>query len=179
MTTKDRVPDLQSLDYFPYLNDDGLIDDKLSKKIGVYAIFNEGKRIQFIGYSRDVYLSLKQHLVRQPANCYWLKFKIIEHPNRSILEQIKMNWIEQYKDCILKDSEYQMLWTQHIDAKMKMTEEDKVIYADSDEISQIKLLKNIARQVQSDIEKSLLERGSSVDIRFNPKLKEKGLLDLK
>ncbi len=179
MTTKDKVSDLQSLDYFPYLNDDGLIDDKLCRKIGVYAIFNKGKHIQFIGYSRDIYLSLKQHLVRQPDNCYWLKFEIMEHPNRSILEQIKMNWTEQYEECILKNSEYQMLWTQPIDAKIKMTEEDRVIYANSDEISQIKLLKKIARQVQSDIEKSLLERGSSVEIRFNPKLKEKGLLDLK
>ena len=60
-----------------------------------------------------------------------------------------------------------------------MTEEDKKDYANGNEISQIKLLKTIARQVQNNIEKSLSDRGSNVEIRFNPKLKEKGLLDLK
>ncbi|BDA39328.1 GIY-YIG nuclease family protein [Candidatus Atelocyanobacterium thalassae] len=179
MATKNKIPSLQSLNYSSYLNNDGLIDETLCKKIGVYAIFNKDKHIQFIGYSRDIYLSLKQHLVRQPDNCYWLKFEIIDHPNRSILEEIKMDWISQYENCILKNREYEAFWTQPIDAKIQMTEEDRTIYANSDEISQVKLLKKIARQVQNNIEKCLLNRGSNVEIRFNPKLKEKGLLDLK
>ena len=62
MTIKNITSDLQSLNFFPYLDNDGLINEKLHKKIGVYAIFNKNKHIQFIGYSRDIYLSLKQHL---------------------------------------------------------------------------------------------------------------------
>ena len=179
MTIKNITSDLQSLNFFPYLDNDGLINEKLHKKIGVYAIFNKNKHIQFIGYSRDIYLSLKQHLVRQPNNCYWLKFETIDNPNRSILEQIKKDWISQYKNSILESLEHQALWTQPIDTKIQMTEEDKKDYANGNEISQIKLLKTIARQVQNNIEKSLSDRGSNVEIRFNPKLKEKGLLDLK
>ena len=60
MTIKNITSDLQSLNFFPYLDNDGLINEKLHKKIGVYAIFNKNKHIQFIGYSRDIYLSLKQ-----------------------------------------------------------------------------------------------------------------------
>ena len=57
-----------------------------------------------------------------------------------------MNWISQYENCILKNREYEAFWTQPIDAKIQMTEEDRIIYANSDEISQVKLLKKIARQ---------------------------------
>jgi|GEM_PF-3436174 len=46
-------------------------------KGSVYAIFDQKKVLQFVGYSRDVYLSLKQHLVRQPQQCYWLRFKLL------------------------------------------------------------------------------------------------------
>jgi hypothetical protein len=44
---------------------------------------------------------------------------------------------------------------------------------------QSKILKNAARRVESQILSELESRGVQMQIRFNPKLKEKGLLDLK
>ena len=60
-----------------------------------------------------------------------------------------------------------------------MTEAEKETYKNSDELTQIKLLKKVARRVQAEIEETLKKRGNTMEIRFNPKLKEQGLLDLK
>ncbi len=179
MITETQIPSLNALDYFPYLDKNGIITEELQKKIGVYAIFNENKQLKFIGYSRDIYASLKQHLLRQPQQCYWLKVEIIARPSRTILEEIKTNWTQENGDLSINDPENQDLWTQPIDAKISMTEEEKETYKNSDELAKIKLLKKVSRRVQADIEETLNQRGNKMEIRFNPKLKEQGLLDLK
>jgi hypothetical protein len=63
MPLETEIPVLENLEFLPYLDDQGLLDENLSGKIGIYAIFNQAKNLQFVGYSRDIYLSLKQHLV--------------------------------------------------------------------------------------------------------------------
>ncbi len=72
-------------------------------------------------------------------------------------------------------------WTQPIDAKAVMTAEEQANYENpvNDEIAKMKILKNVARRVEAEILKVLEVRGLQMQIRFNPKLKEEGLLDLK
>lgn len=179
MTTQTTIPNLNTIDYIAYLNEEGAISETLQKKIGVYAIFDKNKTLKFVGYSRDIYSSLKQHLIRQPHHCHWLKVEIINRPSRTILEEIKAHWIDEQGDVSLKTKEHQALWTQPINAKSTMTEEEQESYKNSDELTQIKLLKKVARRVQAEIEETLKQRGNTMEIRFNPKLKEQGLLDLK
>ncbi|MGL4620405.1 MAG: GIY-YIG nuclease family protein, partial [Chroococcidiopsis sp.] len=45
--------------------------------------------------------------------------------------------------------------------------------------AQIKILKTAARRVEAEILSQLQTRGLQMQLRFNPKLKEQGLLDLK
>ena len=163
---------LNSLDYIPYLDEQGLISDSLQNKIGVYAIFNQEKQLQYVGYSRDIYLSLKQHLVRQPYNCYWIKYQTITRPSRTILDQIKQNWIQENGSIPIGNSEDESKWTEAIDATKQITEEEQEKYDKSDELNKTKVLKNIARRVEADIKETLNNRGVKMDLRFNPKLKE-------
>ena len=179
MPLETEIPVLENLEFLPYLDNQGLLDEKLSGKIGIYAIFDQNKNLQFVGYSRDIYLSLKQHLVRQPNKCYWLKVQTIDRPSRSILESTKQQWITENNAIPEGNSEQENLWTQPIDAKLTMTEEDKLRYNSNDELGQIKLLKSIAKRLEAQILETLSDRGVKVEIRFNPKLKEQGLLDLK
>lgn len=74
-----------------------------------------------------------------------------------------------------------MKWTQPIDVKSLMTSEEQASYekAAGQEMEQSKVLKNAARRVESGILASLKTRGLQTEVRFNPKLKESGLLDLK
>lgn len=181
MTTETNIPSLASLEFLSYLDEAGQLPEQLSGKVGVYTIFDQEKILQFVGYSRDVYLSLKQHLVRQPQSCYWVKVQTIDRPNRTLLESIQKNWIEENGTTPLGNSTEEAKWTQSINIKPLMTAEEQVQYeqASGDEFAQSKLLKNVARRVEAEILAALKARGVQTEIRFNPKLKDSGILDLK
>lgn len=177
--TAEPIPSLKDLEYIPYLNDTGILPEELQGKIGIYAIFNQDKTLQLVNYSRDIYLSLKQHLVRQPQSCYWLKVETIERPNRTRLETIRDAWIEENGVKPVGNAADFVIWNDPIDAKLSMTDEENLKYEKGDELMQIKLLKQVARRVEAKILEGLKSRGVQTEIRFNPKLKESGLLDLK
>ena len=179
MSTQTEIPSLSSLEYLPYLDEIGCIDEDIQGKIGIYAIFNQEREMQYVGYSRDVYLSLKQHLIRQPNKCYWVKIETISRPSRKILEDIASAWIAENGATPEGNDRDLAVWTEPIDANPAMTEEEKAQYNQNDELGQIKIRKKVARRVEADIQQQLSDRGVSMNIRFNPKLKEKGLLDLK
>lgn len=181
MTTETDIPSLESLEYLSYLDSGGQLPETLQGKVGVYAIFDSEKVLQFVGYSRDVYLSLKQHFVRQPQNCYWLKVQTIDRPSRTILENIRESWIAENGGTPAGNGADEVKWTQPIDVKSLMTSEEQASYekAAGQEMEQSKVLKNAARRVEAGILASLKTRGLQTEVRFNPKLKESGLLDLK
>ena len=179
MTTDTNISPLASLEYISYIDNNGQLPEQFQGKVGVYAIFDQEKVLQFVGYSRDVDLSLKQHLVRQPQKCYWLKVQTIERPSRTILESIRDAWTEENGFIPTGNESEEAQWTQPIDAKVAMTTDEQSSYKSSDELTQSKLLKTVARRVESQVLTQLESRGVQMQIRFNPKLKEKGLLDLK
>jgi hypothetical protein len=181
MTTQTNFSTLANLEYFPYINQQGQLPEEFQGKIGVYAIFNADKELQFVGYSRDVYLSLKQHLVRQPQQCYWVKVQTIERPSRAVLESIEKAWIEENGSVPLGNGNDKEMWTQPINVKPLMSPEEQAKYNNpaNDELAQIKSIKNVARRVEAEILAVLKDRGLQEQFRFQPKLKEEGLLDLK
>jgi hypothetical protein len=179
MPTQTDYPALTDLDFLPYLNATGQITETLQGKIGVYAIFDRDRHLQFVSYSRNIYLSLKQHLIRQPEQCYWLKTQTIERPSRTILETIQSAWIAENGTIPPGNDRDRALWLDPIDAKITMNETDRKAYENSDELGKIKLLKKVARRREAEIIERLQQRGVTEEIRFNPKLKEQGLLDLK
>lgn len=179
MNTENNTPSLSNLQFIAYLTENGTIPAELEQKIGIYAIFNQDKILQYVGYSRDLALSLKQHLVRQPSQCYWLKVQTISKPSRAILENIRSNWLTENGTIPLGNSNDEAKWCQPIDAKLLMTTEEKQEYQNSEDIAKIKLLKKISRRVETEIIEKLQARNIQMEIRFNPKLKEQGLLDLK
>ncbi|NET02326.1 MAG: GIY-YIG nuclease family protein [Sphaerospermopsis sp. SIO1G1] len=181
MTSRSDIPTLANLEYIPYIDESGELPENFDRKIGVYAIFDQDKTIQFVGYSRNVYLSCKQHLVRVPEKCYWLKIHTIESPKRSLLEEIEKEWVSENSSFSIENSENKEKWTNPIDVKQFMTLEEQNNYQDSrlDELAKTKLLKNVARRVEAEILSILELRGVKTQVRFNPKLKETGLLDLK
>jgi hypothetical protein len=179
MNMQTDMPALSSLEYLTYLDENGSLNETYQGKIGVYAIFDRDRLLQFVGYSRDVYLSLKQHLVRQPEKCYWFKVQTIERPSRAILEEMRQAWITENGVVPAGNSQDLPLWEQAIDVKPVMDESEKLQYEQSDELEQSKLLKKVARRLENEIQSQLKARGVTMEIRFNPKLKEQGLLDLK
>jgi hypothetical protein len=179
MTSETQILSLTDIDYIPYLDETGNLPESLQGKIGIYAIFDQDKTLQLVNYSRDIYLSLKQHLVRQPKSCHWLKVQTIDSPNRTQLENIRNTWIEENGTIPAGNGADEAVWNQPIDAKLAMTDEEQESFGKGDGIMQVKLLKQVARRVEAQILEELKTRGVQTEIRFNPKLKENGLLDLK
>ena len=178
MTQEQKLADIE---YLSYINQNGELPDILQGKIGVYAIFNREKNLQFIGNSRNIYTSLKQHLVRQPQLCYWVKAQTIELPSRRFLEKIQQAWIDENEAIPIGNGKNKQIWTHPIDIQMLLTPEEKEKYDNymNDEITKIKIIKDVARRVEAEILHILEKRGLRIQIRFHPKLKESGLLDLK
>ena len=179
MTTQAEIPTLASLDSISYINEQGQLPESLQGKIGVYAIFDAEEVLQYVGYSRDIYLSLRQHLVRQPQSCYWIKVQTIDRPSRTILEEIRQAWIAENGSIPRGNAEQAEQWNQPINVKPLMTKEENKTYENLDGIDQEKHLRQVARRIESQILELLKERGLQEEIRFNPKLKTSGLLDLK
>lgn len=180
VSTEPQSPRLNTLDFYPYIDAAGYLPEQFSKVVGIYAIFDGEKCLQFVGYSRDIAMSLKQHLVRCPDACQWIKVKTIDRPKRTILEAIQNAWIEENGDRPLGNGVEAERWTQPIDAKLQMTADEKSLYAAAtNELEQAKVLKNIARRVEANIKASLESRGVKEPLRFDPKLKDQGLLNIK
>ena len=181
MTSQLNIPTLASLDYVSYINDRGQLPEELRGKVGAYAIFDQSKTLRFVGFSRDIFLGLKQHLVRQPEGCYWVKFSPVERPSRTLLENIRDAWIAENGSTPLGNGIDEAKWNQPIQVKGMMTPEEEANYTKTtiEEVTQIKILKNVARRIEAEILTQLKARGIQEEIRFNPKLKEEGLLDLK
>lgn len=178
MTAQPLSPSLAELPLVPYLTPEGDLPTALQRQIGIYAIFDTEQCLRYIGYSRDVYQSLKQHLVRQPQACAWYKLQTVERPSRTALEALKQAWLAESGGFSL-EPEVAACWESAIDAKLTMTEAERVAYAAIAEGEQAKFLKKIARRLEAQILETLEAKGVKMEFRFNPKLKEEGLLDLK
>jgi hypothetical protein len=179
MSSTSDLPSLSSLEFLAYINDAGELPNTLQNQIGIYAIFDKSQILQFVGYSRDIYLSLKQHLVRQPESCYWVKATMIDRPNRTFLESVESAWIDENGSIPVGNGTAKSTWLDPITTNYAMTTAESDSLEDLDGLAQIKLLKQVARRVEETILVKLQARGVKTEIRFNPKLKEQGLLDLK
>lgn len=173
------TPDLESLEFVPYLDESGYISPMVAGKVGVYAIFNQDRVLQYVGYSRNVALSLSHHLVRQPDRCQWVKLYVVDRPSRTLLEDVQQAWIASNSTLPPGNGVDDALWNHPIDAKGLMTDEERSHFTSSDEAGRIKVLKQVARRVEASVLEALQARGVKMPIRFDPKLKEEGLLELK
>ncbi|MEM9568518.1 MAG: GIY-YIG nuclease family protein [Cyanobacteria bacterium P01_E01_bin.34] len=180
MSTSVVPATLADLPYLPFISTDGLLPHELSGTVGAYAIFDSDRQLQYVGYSRDVLSSLRLHLVRKPTLCHWVKVQAINRPSRTVLEGICEAWVGASGSIPLGNGPASG-WDSPVDVKCQMTDAEHMELAspELDERARTKALKQVARRVESEILAVLAERNVQEPLRFHPKLKEKGLLDLK
>jgi hypothetical protein len=67
-----------------------------TKVAGVYAVLDGDRQTQYIGYSRNVTLSLKSHLTQHGAQtCAFVKVQPFKFPKREEMEQLRDAWIAE------------------------------------------------------------------------------------
>lgn len=65
-----------------------------AKVAGVYAVLNSRQQTQYIGYSRNVSLSLRSHLIAHGAEvCALVRVQPFKFPKREEMEQLRDQWL--------------------------------------------------------------------------------------
>ncbi len=67
-----------------------------AKVAGVYAVLNSSQQTQYVGYSRNVSLSLRSHLTAHGAEvCAFVRVQPFKFPKREEMEQLRDVWITE------------------------------------------------------------------------------------
>ncbi len=170
--------DLEALPLVAYLDDTGNLPAQLKGKIGTYAIFDQGQTLQYVGISRDVATSLLLHLVRVPECCYWVKAVTIERPSRTVLTEIRDCWTAAALPP--GNGPEAPRWEEPLNGLAQMTPEEHRAYEQAlSEGERDQVLKNVARRLEQTVLAKLEARGLGFAVRFDPKAKNQGILDLK
>jgi hypothetical protein len=170
------VPALESLEFQPYLTEAGDIDPQWTGKIGIYGIFDRDRCLQYVGFSRDIVSSLRLHLVRVNDCCEWVKIFTIDKPSRSFLSEIQAAWWGDRKP----EPEVLDRWEQPLNCLPWITEQEQhQLDRAATESDRDRLLKDLARRVEEEILAKLAARGVKFKVRFDPKRKNSGILDIK
>ena len=175
------VTSLADLPTHPYINADGHLPQDYGQKIGAYAILDQQQSLVHLGLSRNVLLSLKQNLIRNPDACHWVKVATIDRPSKRDLEAILHQWETESGGSPYSEHNPAERWNQSISLHEQMTEAEKAAYGDPtlSDRGRVKALKKTSHRLETEILSRLEARGCQENLRFNPKLKETGVLDIK
>lgn len=179
-----EIPPLDSLPVVPFVAaDTGLITDVSdpTAKASVYAVSGADGAVQYIGVTRGIRDALRLHLGRCPDECHGVQVHHITKPSRSLLEQVRATWIEQLGSTPPgnADEAATARWEAPLDVRPLMTAEEQEHFEEmSDKGRGASALKAVGRRIEAGKVAALEARGVKEPMRFDPKLKGQGLLDL-
>jgi hypothetical protein len=114
-----------------------------AKVAGVYAVLNSSQQTQYIGYSRNVSLSLRSHLTAHEAEvCAFVRVQPFKFPKREEMEQLRDRWIAELPSPPPGNIDGSTDWASTVRdaAAQVMSEADRAIY----EEKKLKLRKAMA-----------------------------------
>jgi hypothetical protein len=114
-----------------------------AKVAGVYAVLNSSQQTQYIGYSRNVSLSLRSHLTAHGAEvCVLVRVQPFKFPKREEMEQLRDRWIAELPSLPPGNIDGSADWASTVRdaAAQVMSEADRAIY----EEKKLKLRKAMA-----------------------------------
>ncbi len=114
-----------------------------AKVAGVYAVLNDSQQTQYVGYSRNVTLSLRSHLTAHGSEvCALVRVQPFKFPKREEMEQLRDRWIGELPSHPPGNIAGSTDWASTVRdaAAQVMSEADRVIY----EEKKLKLRKAMA-----------------------------------
>jgi hypothetical protein len=116
-----------------------------TKIAGVYAVFDQKHNTQYIGYSRNVLLSLNSHVAQLgQSTCAFVRVQSFKYPKRTEMENLRDAWLAEL-DTIPPGNDTQTgLWASTVGeaARVAMSATERNAY----EEKKLKLQKAIADQ---------------------------------
>ncbi len=116
-----------------------------AKIAGVYAVLNCDRQLQYVGYSRNVPLSLSGHVTQLGEDtCAFLRLKTFKFPKREEMEQLRDAWIAENESVPIGNREESDRWAGTVAeaAKLAMSIAERDAY----EEKKLKLRKAMADQ---------------------------------
>lgn len=119
--------------------------DNLSnaKIAGVYAVLDTEHRTQYVGYSRNVQLSLKGHVTQNGHEaCAFVRVQAFNFPKRQEMEDLRDAWIKELGSVPPGNGEASGMWASTVGeaARMAMSADERNAY----EEKKLKLRKAMA-----------------------------------
>ncbi len=112
-----------------------------AKIAGVYAVLDSQRQTQYIGYSRNVLLSLNGHLAQNGETCAFVRVEAFKFPKRTEMEELRDTWIAQLDTLPLGNGAESDRWASGGEvAKAAMSEAERNAY----EEKKLKLRKAMA-----------------------------------
>eukprot|EP00850_Spirogloea_muscicola_P003557 SM000014S00345 [mRNA] locus=s14:826697:828744:+ [translate_table: standard] len=160
------TPALNDLPLVNYINQRGFVQPAVEPGTAatVFAVFDKNKKIQYIGFSKDVRNSLRTLLGRRPELCYFYKAADLPTLDQQQMIKIREQWISELGLPPTGNAEpaQRKLWEQPGDAG-SISERGKVAAATSKAKTMLQIL---------------ADRGLKEEFVYDPELLEKGLCDI-
>jgi hypothetical protein len=103
----------------------------ITKVAGVYAVLDRDRQTQYIGYSRNIALSLRGHLTQLGEElCAFVKVHTFTIPKRDEMEALKHQWIAELESVPSGNASNSNLWASTVGsaAIAAMTEAERQAY---------------------------------------------------
>jgi hypothetical protein len=104
-----------------------------AKIAGVYAVLDAERRTQYIGYSRNVLLSLNGHVTQNgEQKCAFIRVQAFKFPKRQEMEDLRDAWIVELKSTPPGNASESEMWASTVGeaTKMVMSETQRQTYED-------------------------------------------------
>ncbi len=141
-----------------------------AKIAGVYAVLNAERRTQYIGYSRNVKISLNGHVAQNSEqNCAYVRVQTFKFPKRQEMSDLRDAWIAQLDTIPPGNSTELQSWASTLGeiANSAMSSEERQAY----EEKKLKLRKAMADttliQEVEMLDESEAERRQQLDAAVN------------
>lgn len=91
------IKSLNTLPLYSVVNKEGRIQPIVDPEIvaSVFAIFDRNKKIQYIGFSKDLKNSLRTLIGRRPEVCYYYRTQNLTSFDQELMIAIRQQWIDE------------------------------------------------------------------------------------
>ncbi|GBG61130.1 hypothetical protein CBR_g19207 [Chara braunii] len=157
----EELPSLSSLPLTPFISEGGEVappPQDASTKASVFAVYDAGKKAQYVGFSKDARNSLRTLLCRRPELCYFYQVFNLPSLDQTQMLAIRSHWFSEIGNPPPGNEQAgeRAKWEKPFDAGSEPAAKDRV------------------RQVM----KVLAERGLREKMDFNPSLLQEGKCDV-
>lgn len=132
-----------------------------AKIAGVYAVIDTQRCTQYVGYSRNVLLSLDSHVSQVgPETCAFVRVQTFKYPKREEMEKLRDEWISALGSVPPGNGEASNLWASTVGeaARSAMSPEERYAY----EEKKLKLRRAMADTAMvAELEATSLTRAES------------------